>query len=107
MSGETLPGWVWFIYYLFLILTLTTTSFSIKRKSNVPFSIINLLLVITVPIVSLLNSIGRAEGTELDYLISSISQWSLWVIFVLLGYMYMLYWWIQFFLRTKKTTLLS
>ena len=107
MSGETLPGWFWFIYYLFLILTLITTSFGLIRKRNVPFSIINLFLVITVPIVALLNSIGRTEGTELDYLISSISQWSLWAIFVLLGFLYMLFWWIQFFLRAKKTSLLS
>lgn len=107
MSGETLPGWFWFIYYLFLILTLITTSFSLIRKRNVLSSVINLILVITVPIVSLLNSIGRTEGTELDYLISSISQGSLWAIFVLLGYLYMLFSWIQFFWRTKKTFLLS
>jgi hypothetical protein len=107
MSGETLPGWFLFIYYLFLILTLFTTSFLLIWKKYVPISIINLILVITVPIVALLNSIGRTEGTELDYLISSISQGSLWTIFVLLGFLYMLFSWIQFFWRTKKTSLLS
>lgn len=105
MSGETLPGWFWFVFYLFLILTLITTSFSLIRKRYVPSSIINLFLVITVPIVGVLNSIGRIEGNELEYLIISISQWSLWAIFVLLGFLYMLFWWIHFFGRNKKNIL--
>lgn len=74
MSTETLPTWLWIIYYLFLFITLGTIIFTLILKRNVRISLVAIIIIITVPIMSLLNSIGRKEGlNEYEYLISQLS----------------------------------
>jgi hypothetical protein len=53
--------------------------------------------VITVPIVGLLNSMARGEGIdEFEYLISQLQQGALWSVFTIIGYLFLLGWWLLF-----------
>lgn len=102
MSTVTLPAWFWIIYYLFLLSTLGTVVFSFIRKRLVGLSIIALFLVLTVPIVSLLNSIGREEGlNEMEYLFVQLQQGTIWSIYAFIGYLFLLVWWLLFLFKNK------
>jgi hypothetical protein len=59
---ETLPFWFWIVYYLFLITTFGTCIFSFVKGKIKALSVIAMVIALTVPIVSLVNSMGRAEG---------------------------------------------
>ncbi|WP_018393198.1 MULTISPECIES: hypothetical protein [Bacillaceae] len=48
MNWETIPDWVWMIYYLFLLATLGTAIFSVIRKKMIGLSIIAIVLTMTV-----------------------------------------------------------
>jgi len=101
--GETLPNWVWIIYYLFLIATLGTAIFSVIRKKMVSFSITAIVLTMTVPIISLVNSIGRAEElNEFEHLVLQLQQGSIWSIYALIGIIYLLVWWVMFLIKNKN-----
>jgi hypothetical protein len=102
MYWETLPSWFWVIYYSFLLITLSASIFSVITKRNVIFSIINIVFVVTVPITALLNSIGRVEGiNEVEHLIGQLQQGEIWSIYVLIGYLFIVIWWLVFFLWKK------
>jgi hypothetical protein len=104
MSTETLPSWFWIIYYLFLFITLGTAIFSLIRKKIISLSIIAIVFTITVPIISLLNSIGRAEGlNEFEHLVNQLQQGSIWSIYAIIAYLYLLVWWVLFFNKSKIT----
>lgn len=102
MHWETLPNWFWVIYYLFLLTTLGTALFSVIRKKMISLSILASIFAVTVPIISLINSIGRAEGMhEFEHLISQLQQGAIWSIFTILGYLFLLVWWVLFLLKNK------
>nr|WP_113755649.1 hypothetical protein [Brevibacillus laterosporus] len=103
MSTETFPSWFWIIYYLFLFKTLKTAIFSLIRKRIRSLSIIAIVFTITVPIISLLNSIGRKEGlNEFEHLFNQLQQGAIWSIYVIIGYLYILVWWLFFFKKNKN-----
>lgn len=90
MYWETLPSWVWVFYYLCLFLTLGTGIFNVIRKRMLGLSIIAIVLTITVPIISLLNRIGRAKGmNEFEHLVAQLQQGSIWSIYAIFGFLYM------------------
>ncbi|MGD6873710.1 hypothetical protein ACQCU1_16145 [Sutcliffiella horikoshii] len=102
---ETLPNWFWIIFYLFLLATLGTAIFCLVKSKMKNLSIIAIVFALTVPIVSLINSIERAEGmNELDYLIHELQQGATWSVFVTTGYSFLIVWWIVFLFKndTKK-----
>ncbi|MCP3026452.1 hypothetical protein [Halobacillus sp. A5] len=102
MQWETLADWIWAIYYLFIIATLGTAVFSVVKKGNKGWSIVAVLFTITVPIVSLINSIGRPRGlNEFDYLVSQIQHGAFWSVFVLIGYFFLLGWWGLFLFKIR------
>ncbi|CAM5782901.1 MULTISPECIES: hypothetical protein [Brevibacillus] len=102
MSMVTLPAWFWAIYYLFLFATLALGLWSLARKKMKSASIVAIIFAITVPLVSLVNSIGRAEGThELNHLISQLQEGAVWSVYVSAGYLYLLVWWMLFFSKGK------
>lgn len=89
MYWETLPSWVWVFYYLFLFLTLGIGISNVIRKKMLGLSVIAIFLTITVPIISMLNSIGRAKGmNEFEHLITQLQQGSIWSIYAVLGFLY-------------------
>ncbi|WP_243291787.1 hypothetical protein [Bacillus sp. FJAT-47783] len=103
MYWETLPNWFWAIYYLFLFTTLGTAIFSfIKKKRNI-LSIVAIAFTVTIPIISLINSIGRPEGMhELEHLVSQLQQGAIWSIISIIGYLFLLVWWVLFLFKTKN-----
>ena len=66
---------------------------------------IAIVFVITVPIVSLINSIGRGEGlNEFEHLLNQLQQGVIWSIYVVLGYLFLLAWWFVLIFLNKKRT---
>ncbi|WP_045523338.1 hypothetical protein [Neobacillus niacini] len=89
MYWETLPSWVWVFYYLFLFLTLGIGISNVIRKRMLGLSIIAIVLTTTVPIISMLNSIGRAKGmNEFEHLVAQLQQGSIWSIYAVLSFLY-------------------
>lgn len=108
MYWETLPSWVWLIYYLFLFLTLGTGILNAIRKRMLGLSIIAICLAITVPIISLFNSIGRVMGiNELEHLVAQFQQGSIWAIYTVIGSLYLFVYWVIFFIKDKVNTKVS
>jgi len=102
MYWETLPKWFWAIYYLFLATTLGTAIFSVIKMKMKTVSIVAIVFTVTVPIISLIKSIGRAEGmNEYEHFVSHLQQGSIWTIFAITGYLYLLVWWTLFCLKSK------
>lgn len=100
---ETLSGWFWAIYYLVLLTTVVTAIYSVVRKRIRSLSICAIVFALTVPIISLINSIGRAEEmNEFEHLLSQLQQGAIWSIFVIIGYLFLLVWWFLFFFKSKN-----
>lgn len=95
-ARTSLPSWFWMLYYSFLLLTFSVSIITIMKKRNRILSIINLIILITVPVVSFINSIGRIAPNEFQHLIIQLMQGSLWAIYVCAGYLFILIWWILF-----------
>ncbi|MFP7296881.1 hypothetical protein [Neobacillus niacini] len=52
-------------------------------------SVIAIVLTITVPIISMFNSMGRAKDTnEFEHLIAQLQQGSIWSFYAVLGFLY-------------------
>ncbi|MCM3666113.1 hypothetical protein M3204_16975 [Mesobacillus subterraneus] len=59
MYWETLSAWLWVGYYLFILLIFTTAIISVIKKRRMTMFMIAILLTISVPMISLINSIGN------------------------------------------------
>lgn len=99
---ESFPGWFWIIYYLFLLVTLGTAIFSIIKKQMNGLPLLAIVLTLMIPIVTLINSIGRFDDmNEFEYLVSELLHGAIWSIFVVVGYFCLLIWW-GLFIRENK-----
>ncbi|MCM3600407.1 hypothetical protein M3175_06665 [Robertmurraya korlensis] len=108
MYWETLPSWVWLIYYLFLFLTLGLGILNVIQKRMLGLSIIAIGITITVPIISMLNSIGRAKGiNEIEHLAAQLQQGSIWSIYAVIGFLYLFVYWVLFFIKYKVNSEVS
>lgn len=100
---ETLPNWFWILYYLFLLITLGTAIFSIVKRKMTNLAMIAIIFTIIIPIITLANSIGRAEGTnEFEHILSQFQQGAVWSIIAIIGYIFLLVWWILFLFKLKR-----
>jgi hypothetical protein len=73
-------------------------------------SILAIIFAITVPIISLINSIGRVEGmNEFEHFISQLQQGAIWSLFTIIGYLFLLAWWVLFLfkIKTKNQVIVS
>lgn len=71
-------------------------------------SIVAIIFTLTVPIISLISSIGRAEGlNEFEHFISQLQQGSIWSIYTIIGYLYLFVWLVWFFGKSKNKVTLS
>ncbi|MDN4073994.1 hypothetical protein [Fictibacillus terranigra] len=97
MAHETLPDWLWLLFYSFIGLTLLATIINLLKKVHIKATIINLAFVIATPVVSFMFALGRPKGnTEWNHLITGIVSGSPWAAIILIGYSFMLYWWFRF-----------
>ncbi|RKN84342.1 hypothetical protein D7M11_12675 [Paenibacillus ginsengarvi] len=103
MYWETLPNWVWAIFYLFLSTTLGTAIWNVYRKKIVSLSIAVIVITITIPIVGVFNSVGRQKGmNEFEHLISEMKQGAIWTFYIITALLYLLFYW-GIFVFEKKT----
>ena len=100
--SETLPNWFWTIYYLFLLVTLGTALLSVIKRKMSRLSFIAIVLTLAIPLVSLINSIGRPkEMNEFEYLVSQLQQGAIWSVFIMVGYLFLIVWWGLFLFKSK------
>ena len=105
MEWETLPNWFWLLYYLFLLTTLVTTIYSVMKRKKKGLSIVATLFTIMLPIITLLNSIGRATGiNEFEHLVNQLQEGALWVYFTSLGYLFLISWWVLFLSKRRPNS---
>ncbi|MBT2682792.1 hypothetical protein [Bacillus sp. ISL-37] len=91
---------IWIILYLLLMIIFVRAIYSVIKKKQVPMAMIAILVIISVPMVSLMNSINRPlEMSEFEFLARELKQGALWAIFTIAGYLYLLVW---FILSLKK-----
>ena len=102
---ETLHDWFWTLYYLFFLATLGTAIYSVVKKRRRGLSILVIVITVTVPIISLLNSIGRVEGMdEFEHLFSQLQQGTVWSILTVIGYVFLLVWWGLILIKASPKT---
>ncbi len=90
----------WIIYYLLLMTIFVRAIYWVIKKKQLALAMIAILVIISVPMVSLMNSIGRPlEMNEFEFLAREFKQGALWAIFTIAGYLYLLVW---FILSLKK-----
>ncbi|MFT9598337.1 hypothetical protein [Mesobacillus sp.] len=90
----------WIILYLLLMIIFVRAIYSVIKKKQVPLAMIAILIIISVPMVSLMNSIERPlDMSEFEFLVRELKQGALWAIFTIAGYLYILVW---FILSLKK-----
>lgn len=105
MYWETLPNWIWFFYYLFLLTTLGAAIFCVDQNKIKGFSIVTIVFTITVPIVSMINSIERMEGlNEFQHLVNQLQQGAYWSFYTLIGFLFLLVWWVIVLSKNKLKT---
>lgn len=105
--SNTLPAWFWIAYYLFLAITIGVAIYNLSNRKSIRLSLLVIWIAITVPIVGLLNSIGRFdELNEFQHLVNELHQGALWAWYACSGYLFLAVWWIllllKIFTRQKK-----
>ncbi|ENQ3105623.1 hypothetical protein ACEOWJ_001604 [Bacillus cereus] len=88
---EAMPAFFWRIYYSVLFIFLVTgilNCYQFKEdKLKTKLNILNLIFIVSIPVVSLLNSINRT-GNEYDHFMYSLNQFDIWAIYAMIGYLY-------------------
>ncbi|MDG5470538.1 hypothetical protein P6709_02185 [Jeotgalibacillus sp. ET6] len=103
MYWETLPAWFWTIYYLIFSLTFIFAAICLYKKRMIIHSLIAVLFIITIPIVGFINSSTSdrpLDMNELEFWFEQLQQGEIWAIYSLLGYIFLVFWWI--FLLTRR-----
>ncbi|WP_353894494.1 hypothetical protein PRVXH_001300 [Proteinivorax hydrogeniformans] len=108
-ASTTLPSWFWILFYAVLIITLSISIFCIIRRIYYRrLTIINLLAVITTPFVHFSESLGRPEGiNEFEHLFSHLILRNLWAVYVSIGYIFILFWWMLFLKTTFSSKVIT
>ncbi|KMN45512.1 MULTISPECIES: hypothetical protein [Bacillus] len=90
---EAIPVFFWRIYYsvlfIFLIIGILNCYQFKKDKLKMKLNILNLIFIVSIPVVSLLNSINR-KGNEYDHFMYSLKQFDIWAIYTMIGYLYVI-----------------
>jgi hypothetical protein len=103
MYRETLPAWFWLMYYLLLLTILVASVFSVVKLKGKTMSVLAILFTVTIPVVSLTNSIGRGVGmNEFEYLFSQLQQGAVWSLFTVTGYLFLAGWLLWFLFHNIK-----
>ncbi len=87
--------WFWIIYYLLLMTIFLRAIISVIKKKQIVMAMVAILVIISVPMISLMNSIGRPlEMNEFEFLVKELQQGALWAVFTIAGYIYILIWFV-------------
>ncbi|TCN26516.1 hypothetical protein [Mesobacillus foraminis] len=101
---QTLPAYVWVFYYIFILATLGLAILNIFRKKLAVSSVTVIVVTITVPIISVMNTIGRGESVnEFEHLVHHLQQGSAWAMYALIGYLYLIFYWGLFLFKKRKS----
>lgn len=100
----TLPAWILVLYYAFFIVTLIFSIVSIVRKKLIILSIGSIFLCLTVPVIALIGAVGRVDQTEWDVFVHDLAQFKLWTIYVLYGFLFIIYWWFKFIKTSRRSS---
>jgi hypothetical protein len=103
-STETLPAWFWVIYYFLILMTIAAALYAIKKSRNVWMSVMAVPIALSIPVVGIINGIeSRLEHhDELEQWLLHLRNGSLWAYYILLGYIYLIVWWVRFICGGKK-----
>lgn len=103
MYWESLPSWIWAIYYILFLVMISVAVFSIIRNKLRKFSALTVVITLMMPIIAFLNSVGRKEGIdEWQHLVMELQQGALWAIFILIAAIYLIVWWGLFFFKNMR-----
>jgi hypothetical protein len=103
MAFETLPAWFWILYYIFFVITFIFSIYAIVRNRIRKWSFVTVIFVITIPILSVMFGMARSEGyNEFEYLWQELMRFQLWAVYVTIGYLYIVFWWILFLRNSKR-----
>ena len=93
MFWANIPSLILVIYYLFLFAALIIGVLNFIKDKNKTLSIISILISITTPLLGIINSIDRNAGiNEFEHLLIHFQKGSLWAIYSVIGYLYLLIW---------------
>lgn len=102
---ETMPNWFWIVYYSLLLITLGAAIFSVVRKKMINLSMPTIVFTVMIPIITLINSMGRTEGmNELEYFFSQLQEGVIWSILIAALYLYLIVWWVLMLFKKDKNT---
>ncbi|WP_260412590.1 hypothetical protein [Alkalihalobacillus sp. TS-13] len=102
MNWETLPGWFWTIYYIFLLTTLGLAIFRVIKQKSKFFPLLVIVISLTTPCVTLINSIGRARGrNEFEHFLNQLQGGTFWSLFTILGHLFLVGSLFFFFIKSE------
>ncbi|PAV29764.1 hypothetical protein CIL05_10390 [Virgibacillus profundi] len=94
---ETLPGWFLIIFLMFLFLTFIISAICYARAVQTTISVIALILSLAIPLINLVFSAQRSgEMNGYEYLIAQLQDGNWWAILIIVGYVYLIVWWVLF-----------
>ena len=97
---ETISDSFLITYLIIMGLTLITSTICYILGIQLTLSVIALILSLGIPLINLIFSSQRSgELNGYEYLISQFKEKDLWAIFIMVGYVYLLVWWILFAYR--------
>ena len=103
MSSVSLPIWFWVFYYLSLFTSLVLAISMFARKQRRTAATFVIFIVLTIPFISLINSIGRGEGmNEGEFLLEELYDGALWALYSVCGYLVLLWCWLKIIMYTVK-----
>lgn len=94
-----------FIQYL-PIVTVPAAIFGLFRKKNIKKTIIVIVVIALIEIFNNVHRNGRGPS-EAEFFLSQLRQGSIWAILSLMGYLYLIYWWVTFLKRRKQNKKLT
>jgi hypothetical protein len=93
--GESLPNWFWSIYWLLTLITIGTAIRYLLLKKMQLFSIIVIVISVSIPIAGMLNSVPRPDGmNEFEHIFNMLQEGAMWSIYITFGYAILLIWWL-------------
>lgn len=98
---NSLPDWFWIIFYSIILLTIGLNIFFVIKRKYTIISLINVPLIFILYITFFIKSFSGDENlNEYQYLFRSIQDGAIWAIFIALGHLYFVVWWL--FILKKK-----
>jgi hypothetical protein len=100
---ETETTWIWIGYYSLTLASLLASIFCVMTKRIVRMSWLHMAVIVSGYAIFLYHSTGRSiDQTEYGHLAVELINGSYWAIYVLVGYLYTVAWWIRFIAAIRR-----